>query len=217
MTAARDGIDALLRDRGLRRTAPETTTESLLRGAHASAVLAGSAVTLDQLRAGAIDGPSSSTLRVSSELLTLAPQLSRAPAQVFARLHLLAAGTDDAGRPATPEGAARLRALGEVLTAPSGSPALLVAAVVHAELATARPFGSHEDVVARAAERMVLVSRSVDPTSLTVPEAAHLQLRAEYESNLRAYAEGGVDGVRAWLLYASEAYALAAELSPLAG
>ena len=34
--AARDGIDVVLRDRGLRRTSPETTAESLLRGAHAS-------------------------------------------------------------------------------------------------------------------------------------------------------------------------------------
>jgi hypothetical protein len=91
------------------------------------------------------------------------------------------------------------------------------AAVVHAELATARPFGSRDDVVARAAERMTLIARGVDPASVTVPEEAHLRLRAAYESNLRAYAEGGVDGVRAWLLYASEAYALGAELSPVNG
>ncbi len=93
----------------------------------------------------------------------------------------------------------------------------MAAAVVHAELATVRPFGSCDGLVARAAERMMLVARGVDPTSLTVPEAAHLRLRAAYESNLRAYAEGGVDGVRAWLLYASEAYALGAELSPVNG
>ena len=37
----RDGIDVMLRDRGLRRTSPELTAESLLRGAHASAVLEG--------------------------------------------------------------------------------------------------------------------------------------------------------------------------------
>ncbi len=35
LVAARDSIDALLRDRGLRRTTPELTTESLLRGAAA--------------------------------------------------------------------------------------------------------------------------------------------------------------------------------------
>ena len=37
LASARDGIDAMLRDRGLRRTAPDVTGESLLRGAHASA------------------------------------------------------------------------------------------------------------------------------------------------------------------------------------
>ncbi|MGA8994213.1 MAG: hypothetical protein WB441_07885, partial [Nocardioidaceae bacterium] len=49
MAAARDGIDALLRDRGMRRTGPGETGESLLRGAHASAVLDGSAVELADL------------------------------------------------------------------------------------------------------------------------------------------------------------------------
>ena len=52
LAAARDGIDAVLRDRGLRRTAPEATAESLLRGAHASAVLEGSGSTLDEVRGG---------------------------------------------------------------------------------------------------------------------------------------------------------------------
>jgi hypothetical protein len=94
-------------------------------------------------------------------------------------------------------------------------PALLLAAVVHADLATTAPFASHNGLVARAAERLVLVARGVDEKSLTVPEAAHLALRAEYESNLRAYRDGGPNGVHAWLLYAAEAYAAAAEASPL--
>jgi hypothetical protein len=90
-----------------------------------------------------------------------------------------------------------------------------VAAVVHAELATAAPFGSHNGIVARAAERLVLVARGVDEKSLVVPEAGHLALRAAYESNLRGYAEGGPAGVHSWLLYAAEAYAAGAEASPL--
>ena len=40
--ATRDGIDALLRDRGLRRTTPEDTARSLLLGAVATARLEGS-------------------------------------------------------------------------------------------------------------------------------------------------------------------------------
>ena len=70
-------------------------------------------------------------------------------------------------------------------------------------------------LVARATERLLLVARGVDPTSLTVPEAGHLALRPEYESNLRGYRDGGMAGVHAWLLYAAEAYAAGAEASPL--
>jgi hypothetical protein len=50
--ATRDGIDALLRDRGLRRTTPDLTADALLRGAHASAVLEGSMSSLEELRDG---------------------------------------------------------------------------------------------------------------------------------------------------------------------
>ena len=107
--------------------------------------------------------------------------------------------------------------MGALLADASDAPALLVAAVVHAELATAAAFGSHDGLVARAAERLVLVGRGVDPTSLVVPEAGHLALRPAYESNLRGYRDGGRAGVHAWLLYAAEAYTKAAEASPVAG
>ena len=61
----------------------------------------------------------------------------------------------------------------------------------------------------------MLVARGVDPASLVVPEAGHLALRAEYESNLRGYRDGGRAGLHAWLLYAAEAQARGAEESPL--
>jgi hypothetical protein len=77
------------------------------------------------------------------------------------------------------------------------------------------PFVSHNGLVARAAERLVLVTRGVDPTSLVVPEAGHLKLQREYESNLRGYRDGGAAGVHSWLLYAAEAYAAGAEESPV--
>jgi hypothetical protein len=91
MAASRDGIDALLRDRGLRRTSPELTGESLLRGAHASAVLDGSASSLDDLRSGSPDPVAGAALRVSTGLLALVPVLTRSPRQALARLHTLAA------------------------------------------------------------------------------------------------------------------------------
>lgn len=219
MAATRDGIDALLRDRGLRRTAPDLTAESLLRGAHASAVLEGSGSTLDVVRADGGDPTARAAVRLSTELLGLAPTLGSSPLQALARMHALAAKglaeDDELGRPRDAESAARLRDLAGTLTATTTAPALVVAATVHAELATAAPFVSHNGLVARAAERLLLVARGVDPTSLTVPEAGHLALRREYESNLRGYRDGGVAGVHAWLLYAAEAYAAGAEASPL--
>jgi len=220
MAATRDGIDVLLRDRGLRQSPPEVTAESLLRGAYASAVLEGSASSLEDLRAGAGDETAQAALRVSVELLGLVPVFGRAPLQAFARLHTLAGkgfvADEDLGRPRDPAGAARLNELARTLVAPTKAPALVVAAVVHAELATVAPFVSHNGIVARAAERLVLVARGVDAKSLVVPEAGHLQLRREYESNLRGYRDGGQAGVHSWLLYAAEAYAAAAEASPLA-
>ena len=220
MAATRDGIDALLRDRGLRRTTPDLTAESLLRGAHASAVLEGSASTLEEVRVGAGGPADRSAVRVSTELLGLVPTLSRAPLQAAARLHTLAArgevADEELGRPSDAATAARLRDLGRLLSGRTTAPALVVAAVVHAELATVRPFASHNGIVARAAERLVLVARGVDTLSLVVPESGHLELRREYESNLLGYLGGGPAGVRAWLLYAAEAYARGAESSPLA-
>jgi hypothetical protein len=221
MAATRDGIDALLRDRGLRRTTPDLTAESLLRGACASAALEGSASTAEEIRSGDGDAVARSAVRLSTELLGLAPTLQASPLQALARLHTLAAkgdvGDEDLGRPRSPETAARLRDLAATLTAPTTAPALVVAAVAHAEVATAAPFVSHNGIVARALERLLLVARGVDAKSLVVPEAGHLALRREYESNLRGYAEGGPSGVHSWLLYAAEGYAAGAEASPLNG
>ena len=219
--SARDGIDVMLRDRGLRRTSPETTAESLLRGAHASAVLEGSVSTLAEVREGNGDEIAQAAVRVSTELLSLSPVFSRSPLQALARIHALAAGgtlaDERLGRPRDAVAADRLRALAELLTASTAAPALLVAAVVHADLATAAPFGSHNGLVARAVERLVLVARGVDEKSLVVPEAGHLALRAAYESNLRGYRDGGRAGVHAWLLYGAEAFVAGADASPVLG
>jgi hypothetical protein len=87
--------------------------------------------------------------------------------------------------------------------------------VVHAEIRAVAPFVSHNGIVARAAERLVLVARGVDPTSLTVPEEGHRQLRVAYDSNLEGYVRGGRAGVHAWLLYTAEAYTAGAQASPL--
>ena len=213
MAAARDGIDAVLR----RRSNPEVTAESLLRGAAASAALEGSRYTLEEVRAGDGDPVARGAVRLSTQLLGLSRTWQQAPLQALARMHAVAAGGLDAepdlGRPrADPAVSARLTDLARRLLRPTESPALVVAALVHAEVAVLSPFHSVNGVVARAAERLVQVSRGVDPASVTVPEAGHLRLEAAYRPALQGYAAGGV---REWLLYAARAYAQGAAESPL--
>ncbi|MGH3384172.1 MAG: oxidoreductase [Nocardioidaceae bacterium] len=206
LAAARDGIDALLRDRGLRRTGPDLTADSLLIGARASAALEGEGYD----ETGAV--------RLSTELLGLLPTWRTAPLQALARMHLLVArGTvpdDELGRPV--QAADRLRDLAGRLARPTSAPALAVAAVVHAELAAAEAFSGHNRVIARAAERLVLVERSVDPASVTVPEAGHLALAPAYSLLLDDYRAGRAGATQGWLLHCAQAYAAGAEHSPLA-
>lgn len=220
LAAARDGVDAMLRDRGLRRTTPELTTESLLRGAAASARLEGATVTLEQLRAGEGSVRAVGAARLYAELLGLVPVVGRSPLQALARMHTLAASgitpAEELGRPRSDAGVARrLQSLCIALLQPTETPALAVAAMAHAEIATMEPFEFGSGLVARALERLVLVSRGVDPASVLVPEAGHALRQAEYEAALSAYRDEGLAGCRDWLLYAASALGDAVAASPL--
>lgn len=220
LTAARDAADVQLRDRGLRRTTPALTGESLLRGAAASARLDGSQTTLDDLRAGhAADQRAAAAVRLNASLLALVPVVTRSPLQALARMHgLAAAGTvdsDQLGRPRGDSSAADLRRLAAALTSPPTLPAIAVAAVAHAEIATRRPFVACNGLVARALERLVWVARGVDPTSVLVPEAGHLALVDGYRAGLAGYAAGQPDGRQQWLLHCARALTAGIDASPL--
>ncbi|MEP6665175.1 MAG: oxidoreductase [Nocardioidaceae bacterium] len=221
LAAARDGVDVLLRDRGLRRTTADLTAESLLRGAAASAELEGSTVDLQMLRAGNADDIAMAAARLNAGLLPLVPVVKRSPLQAIARLHTVAASgwvADEAlGRPRPEPGLAdRLQQLSGALLATTQAPAIAVAGLCHAEIATLAPFETANGLVARAFERLVLVARGVDPTSMVVPEAGHLALEASYRSALIAYGEGGPAGRQAWLLHVAAALTRGVEASPLA-
>lgn len=216
--AARGGIDAILRDRGMRKTTAEQTAESLLRGAYASAYLEGSESSLAEIRAGQGDAIAQAAVAVSTQILGIAPTLKHAPVQAFARLHAIAGRGSlpeaELGRPVSAHAAQRLQSLGKMIMT-SQAPALLIACIAHAEIATVAPFASHNGIVARAVERAIIAIRGVDPTSVVVPEAGYLRRQKVYESNLQGYARGGRQGVHLWLLYVPEAYTAAAEASPL--
>jgi hypothetical protein len=220
LAAARDAVDVLLRDRGLRRTTADLTTESLLRGAAASAELEGSTSQLADLRAGRADDVALSAARLNAELLSLVPVVKRAPLQAFARLHTLAATgrvrAEDVGRPRGEVGiAAGLRQLSTALLASDGLPALAVAGVAHAEVMTLAPFATGNGLVARALERLLIVSRGVDPASVVVPEEGHLRLEPSYRAALAAYADGSPAGRRTWLMHVAAAVTRGVEASPL--
>lgn len=208
---ARDAVDGLLGNRVLRRRSSDVSAESALRGAWASAWLEGTTLALADVRAGSTDDPVlQGALRVQSSLGALADVWRRAPRQVLARLHVLAAADlveDPAllGRPArSAEVAARLDGLVAVLTATS-VPAVVLAGVVHGEVRALDAFPPVSGLVARAAVRLVLVDRGLDPKSLVVVEAGHRELGAAYPAALRAYAGGSQDGVAQWLRHCADA------------
>jgi len=166
-------------------------------------------------------------VRALAEADRLAATWQRAPLQALARLHVAAARglvpDDGLGRPRlageepgdgadlldaegvavpAPDAAvvaSRLAGIVELVAAPPASPALVVAAVVHAELATARPFRTGNGVLARAACRMVVTGRGLDPTGVAVWESALGAIGPAYPLALAGYAGGGADGVAHWL------------------
>lgn len=207
---ARAGIDRLLRHKVLRRESAGVSTESALRGARASAALEGVDVPLPELRAGDVEDPMvQGALRVSAGLGSMVETWSRAPGQVLARLHVLAAadlvGSGELGRPA-PHAGPRLSGLFSLVTGTTAAPAVLVAALVHGELASLRPFGTADGVVARAAGRLTGITRGLDPKAVSVPEVGFAEFgREEYARALAGYASGQPDGVAGWLVHCCRA------------
>ena len=180
-------------------------------------------------------------VRLHADLGSLLPSWSRSPKQALARLHVLAAAdlglpADDLGRPRSPgapvddplelgaapdplEVSARLDGLARLLLAPTTAPAMVVAAVVHGELLALRPFGTADGLVARAAARLVLVDRGLDPKAVSAPEVGHAELDAAglrashghaYAAAARGYTTGGTAGVAGWLVHCAQAVGLGA-------
>ncbi|WP_028648504.1 hypothetical protein [Nocardiopsis sp. CNT312] len=220
-------VDRLLGHRILRRRSSDVSMESSLRGACASAALEGAEVSMEEIRAGHVyDTRIKGALRASGELGTLVETWPKAPRQALARLHTLAAAdavSEEAlGRPRLegervedplglgpapgPEVArARLEGLYGLLGARSSVPALVTSSLVHGDLMAIRPFGWGDGLVARAAERLTLVERGLDPKSLVPSELGHQTLKDEYVPALRGYMSGTPEGVAGWVVYCCRA------------
>ena len=210
VAAATDAVDAVLRDRGLRRITDEQLSQALLAGATANATLSGNP---DQWRVGA--------LRLAAELTPLAALIRVAPGQALARAHgVVARGVvpdDELGMISSePGAAARMNSLAELLTRDTSAPAIVVGAVAHAEIAVVAPFGEASGLIARAVEHLVLIAAGLDPYGVIVVEAGHAENGSRYSAGLDRYAEGSMSGVKNWLLRCAAAVARGAELSPVA-
>ncbi|MBB2945071.1 hypothetical protein FB565_004804 [Actinoplanes lutulentus] len=211
---ARDTVDAAMRHRALRRHGGQVAAESSLRAAVASAALEGNIYDLEEVRGGTVTDPVvQGSLRVAGALGGLVDLWPRAPRQVLAKLHVLAARgvvhDHDLGR--LTSGAERVDALAGLVAGNEETPPLLLAAIVHAELITLRPFAGPAGVVARAAARLTLIGRGFDPRGLVGVEVGHLEREPEYQGSAGAYATGTPDGVRSWLRHYASAITVGGE------
>ncbi|WP_244501139.1 oxidoreductase [Streptomyces sp. TP-A0874] len=238
--SVRKAVDRIYGHRVMRRRSAEVTAEAALRGARASAALAGADWELEEVRRrsdyGAGEEPRTvgAALRLTAEAGQLLGVWRQSPLRVLARLHLVAAGEagdgasagDTVGRPRlagetvveplvelplpeADEVAGRLDGLTSLLLAGTAAPALVVAAVVHGELLVLRPFGTCNGLVARAAERIVLVGSGLDPKSICPAEVGHAELgRQAYTEALDGYAAGTPEGMAAWIAHCGRAVEL---------
>jgi hypothetical protein len=211
---AREDVDAAMRHRALRRHGGQVAAEASLRAAVASAALEGHAYDLEEVRAGTLTDPVlQGALRVAEGIGGLVDLWPRAPRQVLAKLHVLAArgvvAPDDLGRLIA--GAERIDALSALVVGNDRTSPLLLAAIVHAELITLRPFAGPSGVVARAAARLTLINRGFDPRGLVAVEVGHQAREPEYVGAAGAYATGTPDGVRSWLRHYASAVSVAAK------
>ena len=100
--------------------------------------------------------------------------------------------------------AGRLEGLVELIEA-ERAPALVRAAIVHAEMLSARPFTAGNAAVGRLLVRHLLVRDGVEPTGTVVGDLYPGRVPAAYAEAAAAYASGTMEGVVAWVVWQAEA------------
>ncbi|MEU6531785.1 oxidoreductase [Streptomyces sp. NPDC046928] len=237
--SVRKAVDRVYGHRIMRRRSNEITSEAALRGARGSAALSGADWALEEVRRRTdFSGDDEArvmgaALRLTAEAGQLLSIWRQSPLRVLARLHLVAAAEGDqrVGRPrqegeavdeplielplpSAAEAHGRLEGLSELIIAGGSAPALVMAAVVHGELLALRPFTSHNGLIARTAERVVLVGSGLDPKSVCAAEVGHAELgRAAYLAALDGYVSGTPEGMAAWIAHCGKAVELGARES----
>jgi hypothetical protein len=211
VNSARFAVDGAYRHPALRRNGGLVAAEVNLRSAVASASLEASrGYPLEDVRSGTVlDAVVQGSLRIHSSVPGLAQRWETSPAQVLARLHVLAATgileADSLGRPVLP-----LDRVCAYVVAGAGDP-LIRAAVIHGEILALNPFPGVNGLIARAAARLTLVASGFDPRGLVLAEEVHLSREPEYRGSSLAFATGTPDGIRSWLKHCALAATLGAE------
>ncbi|MCP3758346.1 oxidoreductase [Streptomyces sp. TBY4] len=234
--SVRKAVDRVYGHRVMRRRAVAVASEAALRGARGSAALSGADWALEEVRRRSDFGSESeartvgAALRLTAEAGQLLSIWRQSPLRVLARLHLVASGStadgDVVGRPRlagepvdeplidlplpdAQEVAGRLEGLSGLIIAGGSAPALITAAVVHGELLALRPFGSYNGLVARTAERIVLINSGLDPKAICPAEVGHAeQGREAYVEAFEGYVSGTAEGMSAWIAHCGRAIEL---------
>lgn len=237
---ARKRVDELLWNRALASKAQDLAKLTSVRCAQGSAAIEGIDISVTAWSSGDAfdDSPighaAAGIWRVEKDLRTLLPIWATAPIQALARMHSLLARDhipeDQLGRPRSENEAddplrlkslpdagsvkLRLSAMAGFASAEPEVPAVVEAAVVHGELMALRPFTWGSGPVARAAFRLVLAHRGLDPDLLVMTDAAiNSHGRNAYVAALRDYLSATPEGVAKWIKYCCEATAVGARMS----
>jgi len=122
------------------------------------------------------------------------------PTDALGRLRADGPALDQRGLGTAPVGrevAARVDLLSRTV-ATTSAPALVVAALVHAEVLAVRPFVAGNGLVARLVARVLATTGGLDPTGSVLPEPAWAAAPQLYTAAVAGYATGERDRVAAW-------------------
>lgn len=226
-------IDELNWNRNVRNN-PDLIPLARRVSGYSSASLEGAAMPADP-RQDPDDSPmgelSNAALGITAEVDFQLPTFLKTPLQTWARLHSFVDTSENRGRPRTSNEVVdplhigtpldfqlietRLTGLVDLITN-SKAPAVLLAAIAHAEFATIAPFTSGSQLIARATTRLVLQSKNVDQLKLVMPEYGFYKIgRNSYAKGLIAYQTGTIEGVSDWVELHSQAVEIGASSTGL--
>ncbi|CAB4333039.1 MAG: hypothetical protein F2839_01835 [Actinobacteria bacterium] len=217
-SVANASLDELSWNRSVRNKGDAFTVFVRRLSGYSSAALDGTVMPPDVLvdpQKSAMGDLANSALLITARADELSSMFLKAPSQVWAQLHLLIEGDENRGQPRTNNDVDDPLHLGAVpdarvihptlnsisdMIVQSQAPAVLMAAIVHAQLCVLRPFSRGSDLIARASARMIIKGKGFDPLGLCAIEYGQYMLgRPDYVKSLKRYMQGGVPAVTEYL------------------